>query len=88
MLRYRFYVFSGYISILIGVLSTLSAFRANLLFYGVAFSILGFIFAILNIVLNAKYEYEGEKFPQGYLGMFFNSLPILFFFFLMYKFGK
>lgn len=69
---------SGYLSVVIGIVSALSAYRPQLLFYGIGLSIIGFIFAGLNIVLNAKYDCEGEGFPRGYWGMFFNSLPVVF----------
>lgn len=74
----RLYLFSGYFSVVIGIIASMSAYKPQLLFYGIGLSILGFICAGTNIVLNAKYEYEGEGFPRGYWGMFFNSLPVVF----------
>lgn len=56
----------------------MSVYRPQLLFYGIGLSVIGFVFAGINIMLNAKHEYEGEKFPRGYWGMFFNSLPVVF----------
>lgn len=74
----RLYVASGYLSVAIGVASALSAYKPQLLFYGMGLSILGFIFAGTNIVLNAKYEFEGDRYPRGYWGLFLNSLPVVF----------
>ena len=65
-------------SVIIGIVSAMSAYKPQFLFYGIGLSIIGFLFAGTNIVLNAKYDYEGDKFPRGYWGMFFNSLPVVF----------
>lgn len=74
----RLYVVTGYVSVIVGIVSAASAWQPQFLFYGIGLSILGFACAGTNIVLNAKYEYEGEKFPRGYWGLFLNSLPVVF----------
>jgi hypothetical protein len=85
MTRFTVYRICGYISVVIGILATLSISRPQLLYYGIALSIPGFALAMLNIVTNAKYEYEDVKYPAGYLGLFFSSLPVLFFLLMIYK---
>jgi hypothetical protein len=41
-------------------------------------AIVGFVFAGVNIFLDAKYEIHDRKFPIGYIGMILSSLPVLF----------
>ena len=72
------YKLSGYLSIVIGIIAALCIYRIQYMYYGVALAILGFVFAGINIFLNAKYYFEQEKFPKGYLGMFLSSLPVIF----------
>lgn len=78
----------GYLSMLVGILAALCIFRLQNMFYGFALSILGFIIAGVNIFLNTKYYSEEEKYPKGYLGMVFSSLPVLFMLFVIFRFKK
>jgi hypothetical protein len=82
------YKLSGYLSIVIGLTATLCIYRIQYMYYGIALSFFGFIFAIMNIFLNTKYFNEQEKFPKGYLGMFLSSLPIVFMMLIIFKFKK
>jgi len=82
------YKFSGYLSIVIGILAVLCIYRIQYMYYGVILSILGFIFAGINIFLNAKHYFEQEKYPKGYLGMFLSSLPVIFMMLIIFKFKK
>jgi hypothetical protein len=82
------YRLSGYLAVVTGLLSALCIFRKEYLFYGIPLAILGFLFSGLNIILNAKYEYEGEKYPRGYWGLFLSSLPVVFFLLLMKRHGQ
>jgi hypothetical protein len=82
------YRVSGLLSIAVGIGATLCIFKIQNMFYGVGLSIIGFILSGVNIFLNAKNEYEGEKFPKGYLGMFLSSLPIIFMMLIIFKFRK
>jgi hypothetical protein len=82
------YKVSGYISILIGIISSLCIYRIQWMYYGIGFAILGFIFATVNIFLNSKYFFEQEKYPKGYLGMFLSSLPVIFMMLIIFKFKK
>lgn len=84
----RLYKLSGYLSIVIGITSTLCIFRIQYMYYGVALAILGFIFAGINIFLNEKHYFEQEKFPKGYIGMFLSSLPVVFLMLIIFKFKK
>ncbi|MGZ3901831.1 MAG: hypothetical protein ACXVNO_01945 [Bacteroidia bacterium] len=58
------------------------------MFYGISLAILGFIISGINIYFNTKYYYEEEKYPKGYLGMLFSSLPVLFMMFVIFRFRK
>ena len=78
----------GYLSIAIGIAAALSIYRRPLLFYGIMLAIVGMITGMVNIFLNVKHQFDEEKFPKGYLGMFLSSLPVLFVFFLSYKYGR
>lgn len=82
------YKLTGYLSIGIGILATLSIYRIQYLYYGIALAIFGFVFASINIFLNAKHYYEQEKYPKGYLGMFLSSLPVIFMMLVIFKFRK
>jgi hypothetical protein len=85
MTRFTIFKICGYASVLVGITATLSIYKPQFLFYGMGLSMLGFLFALLNIVTNAKYEYEFTKYPPGYLGLFFSSLPVLFFLLMIYR---
>lgn len=82
------YKLTGYLSIAIGILAALSIYRIHYLYYGIALAIFGFVFAGINIFLNAKHYYEQEKYPKGYLGMFLSSLPVIFMMLVIFKFKK
>ncbi len=82
------YLLTGYLSVLVGIGATLCIYRVELVKYGVALSIVGFILAGINIFLNAKYEFDEVKFPKGYFGMFLSSLPVIFMMLIIFKFRK
>lgn len=82
------YKLIGYLSIIVGLVATGCIFKIQNVFYGIALSILGFILSGINIYLNMKYYYEEEKYPKGYFGMLFSSLPVLFLMFVIFKFRK
>jgi len=88
MSHYNLYRLLGYLSIVIGLAAAGCIFQIQNMFYGIALSIVGFIVSGLNIYLNTKYYYEEEKYPKGYFGMLFSSLPILFMMFVIFKFRK
>jgi hypothetical protein len=79
------YKFSGYLSIVAGIIAAASMYRPALRFYAMGFSILGFILANINIFLNLKYFSNSEPNPKGYLGMFLSSLPVLFVLYMVFK---
>ena len=83
-----FYKALGYLSLLIGILATLSIYRIQFAFFGIALGILGFIVSGINIFLNTKYYSEEEKYPKGYLGMVLSSIPVLFMLFVIMKHGQ
>lgn len=80
------YKILGYLSIVIGICAVLCIFRIQNMFLGMSLSILGFIVAGTNIFMNMKYYSEEEKYPKGYLGMVFSSLPVLFLLFVIFRF--
>ncbi|WP_317898442.1 hypothetical protein [Aurantibacillus circumpalustris] len=82
------YKLSGYLSIVVGIIAVLCIYRIQYMYYGVALSILGFIFASINIFLNEKHYFEQEKYPKGYIGMFLSSLPVIFLMLIIFKFKK
>lgn len=82
------YMIIGYLSIAVGIAATLCIFRIQNMFFGIMLSILGFIISGINIYLNMKYYSEEEKYPKGYLGMVFSSLPVLFMLFVIFKFRQ
>jgi hypothetical protein len=82
------YRLSGYLSIAVGVAGTICIYKMQWIIYGIAFAIIGFILAGINIFLNAKYYNEQEEYPKGYLGMFVSSLPVIFMMLVIFKFRK
>lgn len=81
------YKLSGYLSIVIGIAGTLCIY-VKMMYYGVALSIFGLIFAVINIFLNQKYYSEQEQYPKGFIGMFLSSLPVVFVLLLIFKFRR
>jgi hypothetical protein len=79
------YLLCGYLSVLIGLVSSLSIYKRHLLFYGIMLATLGMVLGMVNIFLNERHRFDEERFPKGYLGIFLSSLPVLFLFFLNYK---
>jgi hypothetical protein len=80
------YKLSGYASIGVGLVATLCISRIEWMYYGIALSILGFIFSGINIFLNVKYYSEDEGYSKGYIGMFLSSLPVIFLMLIIFKF--
>ncbi|MCA6434836.1 MAG: hypothetical protein IM600_12710 [Bacteroidetes bacterium] len=77
------YKLSGYVSILLGLAAAFSIYKIQYIKIGLPLCIAGFILAGINIFLNAKYFYDEEKIPKGYLGMFLSSVPVLFLLFVI-----
>ncbi len=82
------YKLSGWLSLIIGLVCTLSIYQIRYVYYGVMLAILGFIFAGINIFLNQKFEFDDVKWPKGYIGMLLSSIPILFLLFVILKFKR
>ncbi len=82
----QIYFVTGYLSLLIGICAALCMFKIQHIFLGIGIAILGFVISGINIFLNAKYFYYIEKYPKGYLGMVFSSLPVLFTLFVIFRF--
>jgi hypothetical protein len=76
----------GYLSIAVGIGAALCIFNIRNMFYGLSLSILGMLVSVVNIYLNQKYYSDEEKYPKGYLGMVFSSLPVLFLLFVIFRF--
>jgi len=84
----KIYIWSGYLSVAIGILATLGISRIGWMYYAVALGFLGMILAIINIFLNTKYFSDQEKTPKGLFGLFFSSLPIIFMMLIIFRFKK
>lgn len=82
------YTITGYLSLIIGIICTISIYQLRFIYYGIMLAIVGFIFAGINIYLNNRYEFDEKKWPKGYLGMLFSSIPVLFMLFVVLKFKK
>lgn len=76
---------SGYVSIILGTVATISLINPRYLFYGLLFSIMGFVFSTINIYLNTKYEITKKAFSLGYIGMLLSSIPVIFLLILIIK---
>jgi hypothetical protein len=82
------YKLSGWLSLIIGIICTLSIYQVRYVYYGVMLAIVGFIFAGINIFLNQRFEFDEVKWPKGYIGMLLSSIPILFLLFVILKFRR
>ena len=69
---------SGILSLVFGTLSCLILIKPYLLMFALLSAIIGFIFSILNIYMNAKYEITKKAFSVGYIGMMLSSFPVIF----------
>ncbi len=78
------YKIAGVISILTGIMAAISLVNIRLIFFGLLFAIVGFIFSAINIFLNAKHEYTVGRFSIGYIGMIFSSLPVIYLLYLIF----
>jgi hypothetical protein len=79
------YKLCGYLSLVIGIAASLCIYRPGLMVFAMGFTLLGFILGSVNVFLNAKYFWQEEKFPKGYIGIFLSSLPVLFMLFMIFK---
>ncbi len=69
---------SGYASLLFGSAATLLLINPFWLFFSMLFAIIGFLFSIINIYLNAKHEITKSNFSLGYIGVILASIPVIF----------
>lgn len=76
---------SGYLSISFGAFSVLSLISPKYLFFGLLFAIISFIFSVINIYLNTKYEILKKGFSLGYIGMLLASIPVIFLLVFIFK---
>lgn len=84
----KLYKLSGFLSVVFGIIASICIYRIQWMYYGMALSMLGFIFGTINIFLNSKYFSDNEKWPKGYIGIFLSSLPVLFLMFVINKYKK
>ncbi len=78
MTPYKLYKISGVLSIVFGVFGAVCLIDIRTVPAAMLLAIVGFVFAGVNIFLDAKYEIHDRKFPIGYIGMILSSLPVLF----------
>ena len=79
------YNICGYLSLIIGIAAALCIYRPGLIVFGMGLALLGFISGSINVFLNAKYFWQEDKFPKGYIGIFLSSLPVLFMLYMIFK---
>lgn len=78
MTPYKLYKISGVLSIVFGVFGAVCLVDIRTVPVAMLLAIVGFVFAGVNIFLDAKHEIHDRKFPIGYIGMILSSLPVLF----------
>lgn len=85
------YKSTGYLSLVFGVLCclfiVLLVITDNPLFLMLSLinTFLGFVSAIINIFLNAKYEISKKNFSMGFAGLILSSVPVAFLMILILK---
>ncbi|MBL7894358.1 MAG: hypothetical protein JNK50_03620 [Bacteroidia bacterium] len=75
---FKLYKIAGMLSIVFGVLGAVCLVNIRTVPAALLLAVTGFIFAGINIFIDAKYEIHDRKFPLGYIGMILSSLPVLF----------
>lgn len=78
MTPYKIYKIAGLLSVVFGVLAAVCLVNIRTVPAALLLAVTGFIFAVINIFLDAKHEIHERKFPLGYIGMLLSSLPVLF----------
>ena len=87
----RLYKVSGYLSLAFGILCclfiVLVVINNNPLFLLLSLvnTFLGFISSIINIYLNAKYEFTKKSLSIGFGGLILSSVPVVFLMILILK---
>lgn len=87
----RLYKLSGYLSVIFGILCCvfiiLSVVTKHPIYLVPALvnTFLGFIFSIINIYLNAKYEISKKNFSLGFGGLVLSSIPVIFLMVIIFK---
>lgn len=87
----RLYKVSGYLSLAFGILCCLFiilvVINNNPLFLLLSLvnTFLGFICSIMNIYLNAKYEFSKKNLSTGFGGLILSSVPVIFLMILILK---
>ncbi len=85
------YKSTGYLSLVFGALCclfiVLLVITDNPLFLMLSLinTFLGFVSAIINIFLNAKYEISKKNFSMGFAGLILSSVPVAFLMILILK---
>lgn len=85
------YKSTGYLSLVFGTLCclfiVLLVITDNPLFLMLSLinTFLGFVSAIINIFLNAKYEISKKNFSMGFAGLILSSVPVAFLMILILK---
>ena len=78
MTPYKLYKIAGKLSIIFGVIGAVCLVNIRTVPVALLLAITGFVFAGVNIFLDAKYEINDRKFPLGFIGMILSSIPVLF----------
>jgi len=87
----RLYKLSGYLSVIFGILCCvfiiLSVVTKHPIYVmlGLINTFLGFIFSIINIYLNAKYEISKKNLSLGFGGLILSSVPVIFLMVIIFK---
>ena len=72
------YLLLGYLSVLLGVISTLGMARMKWLYMASGIGALAMVVGLVNIFMSVRYFSEEENTPKGYFGLFLGALPIVF----------
>lgn len=78
MTPYKLYKIAGKLSIIFGVIGAVCLVNIRTVPVALLLAITGFVFAGVNIFLDAKYEIHDRKIPLGFIGMILSSIPVLF----------
>lgn len=79
------YKFSGIASLIFGIIAAICLISIRTVPIGLFCSIIGFIMAGVNVFLDTKHQFSGEKYPLGYAGMILSSLPVVFLMIMIFR---
>lgn len=85
MKPHQLYKIAGILSVVFGIFAAVCLVNIRTIPAAMMLSLSGFIFSTINIFIDSKYQVHDKRFPLGYIGMIFSSIPVLLFLYLIFS---